>query len=95
METVMMSYIFLIMMSSFLPLPHDEFSTTTSLLKVIGVCGTEDKADLVRQKGAWSALKYNKKHVQAKVCAVLMTFFFYCIEYYLFILMLRFVYVYL
>ncbi|XP_047493808.1 quinone oxidoreductase-like protein 2 homolog [Penaeus chinensis] len=35
--------------------------------KVIGVCGTEDKADLVRQKGAWSALKYNKKHVEAKV----------------------------
>lgn len=35
--------------------------------KVIGVCGTEDKADLVRQKGAWSALKYNKKHVESKV----------------------------
>lgn len=35
--------------------------------KVIGVCGTEDKADLVRQKGAWAALKYNKKHIIAKV----------------------------
>ncbi|XP_069945698.1 quinone oxidoreductase-like protein 2 homolog isoform X2 [Cherax quadricarinatus] len=35
--------------------------------KVIGVCGTEDKADLVRKKGAWSALKYNKKHILAKV----------------------------
>ncbi|XP_045624282.1 quinone oxidoreductase-like protein 2 homolog [Procambarus clarkii] len=35
--------------------------------KVIGICGTEDKADLVRKKGAWSALKYNKKHIMAKV----------------------------
>ncbi|KAG0724526.1 Quinone oxidoreductase-like protein 2 [Chionoecetes opilio] len=35
--------------------------------KVIGVCGTEDKAELVRQKGAWAALKYNKKHIEAKV----------------------------
>ncbi|KAK8741942.1 hypothetical protein OTU49_002021 [Cherax quadricarinatus] len=35
--------------------------------QVIGVCGTEDKADLVRKKGAWSALKYNKKHILAKV----------------------------
>lgn len=35
--------------------------------KVIGVCGTEDKADLVRKKGAWAALKYNKKHINAKV----------------------------
>lgn len=35
--------------------------------KVIGVCGTEDKADLVRKKGAWAALKYNKKHIDAKV----------------------------
>lgn len=29
--------------------------------KVIGVCGTEDKATLVRAKGAWSALTYRKK----------------------------------
>ncbi|XP_076039930.1 quinone oxidoreductase-like protein 2 homolog [Oratosquilla oratoria] len=35
--------------------------------KVIGICGTEDKADLVRQKGAWAALKYNKKHLMNKV----------------------------
>lgn len=35
--------------------------------KVIGVCGTEDKAGLVRQMGAWAALKYNKKHIDAKV----------------------------
>ncbi|CAL4064055.1 unnamed protein product [Meganyctiphanes norvegica] len=35
--------------------------------KVIGVCGTEGKADLVRQKGAWAALKYNEKHVLQKV----------------------------
>ncbi len=31
------------------------------------MCGTEDKAGLVRQKGAWAALKYNKKHIDAKV----------------------------
>lgn len=37
-------------------------------LQVIGVCGTEDKADLVREKGAWAALKYNKKHLEKKVC---------------------------
>jgi len=35
--------------------------------KVIGVCGTEGKADIVRQKGAWAALKYNEKHVLKKV----------------------------
>lgn len=29
--------------------------------KVIGVCGTEDKATLVREKGAWSALAYHAK----------------------------------
>lgn len=29
--------------------------------KVIGVCGTEDKADLVREMGAWAALSYNQK----------------------------------
>lgn len=39
-------------------------------LQVIGVCGTEDKAGLVRQKGAWAALKYNKKHIDAKVRAL-------------------------
>ncbi|KAL7643946.1 UNVERIFIED_CONTAM: hypothetical protein RMT77_005957 [Armadillidium vulgare] len=35
--------------------------------KVIGVCGTEDKADLVREKGAWAAIKYNVKHLHKKV----------------------------
>ncbi|KAK4309027.1 hypothetical protein Pmani_019287 [Petrolisthes manimaculis] len=38
--------------------------------KVIGVCGTEDKAHLVRQKGAWAALKYNKSHILKKVAEV-------------------------
>lgn len=35
--------------------------------KVIGVCGNEDKADLVRQKGAWAALMYKKKDLLATV----------------------------
>lgn len=38
--------------------------------KVIGVCGTEGKADLVRQTGAWAAIKYNEKHLQQKVAEV-------------------------
>ena len=43
------------------------------LPQVIGVCGTEDKAELVRQKGAWAALKYNKNHIDAKVRALRIT----------------------
>ncbi|CAB3378075.1 Hypothetical predicted protein [Cloeon dipterum] len=35
--------------------------------KVIGVCGTEDKASLVREKGAWAALTYSPQHLRAKV----------------------------
>ncbi|XP_059473784.1 quinone oxidoreductase-like protein 2 homolog [Neocloeon triangulifer] len=35
--------------------------------KVIGVCGTEDKASLVREKGAWAALTYKPEHLRAKV----------------------------
>ncbi|KAF4524933.1 hypothetical protein B566_EDAN013896 [Ephemera danica] len=35
--------------------------------KVIGVCGTEDKAELVREKGAWAALTYNPKNLKDKV----------------------------
>lgn len=31
--------------------------------KVIAVCGTEDKATLIREKGAWSALKYQPDHI--------------------------------
>jgi len=34
---------------------------------VIGVCGTEDKASLVRDKGAWAAITYSPKHLKAKV----------------------------
>uniref|UniRef100_A0A0N7ZB42 Enoyl reductase (ER) domain-containing protein n=2 Tax=Scylla olivacea TaxID=85551 RepID=A0A0N7ZB42_SCYOL len=44
-----------------------DLATSVYKAKVIGVCGTEDKAGLVRQKGAWAALKYNKKHIDAKV----------------------------
>lgn len=35
--------------------------------KVIGVCGAEDKAELVREKGAWAALMYKKKDLLATV----------------------------
>jgi len=38
--------------------------------KVIGVCGTEDKACLVRDKGAWAALKYDPEHVYKKTMEV-------------------------
>jgi len=35
--------------------------------KVIAVCGTEDKAALVREKGAFAALSFNEKHLHSKV----------------------------
>jgi len=38
--------------------------------KVIGVCGTEDKASLVRDKGAWAALKYKPSDLYNKVMEV-------------------------
>lgn len=38
--------------------------------KVIGVCGTEDKASLVRDKGAWAALKFNAADLYNKVMEV-------------------------
>ncbi|KAI9564456.1 Quinone oxidoreductase-like protein 2-like protein [Daphnia sinensis] len=38
--------------------------------KVIGVCGTEDKASLVRDKGAFASLKYQAKNLRSKVMEV-------------------------
>ena len=38
--------------------------------KVIGVCGTEDKASLVRDKGAFASLKYEAKNLRKKVMDV-------------------------
>lgn len=35
--------------------------------KVIAVCGTEDKASLVREKGAFAALSFNRDHLRRKV----------------------------
>ena len=37
---------------------------------MIGVCGTEDKASLVRDKGAFASLKYQAKNLRNKVMEV-------------------------
>lgn len=47
--------------------------TTTSFcsIQVIGVCNSEDKTDLIRQKGAWAALTFtNEKSLVNKVLEV-------------------------
>lgn len=41
-----------------------------TLTQVIGVCGTEDKASLVRDKGAFASLKYRAKDLHKKVMEV-------------------------
>ncbi len=35
--------------------------------KVIGVCATEDKASLVRDRGAWATVTYGKQDLAAQV----------------------------
>lgn len=51
-----------------LPIVHVFFNLF--LFQVIGVCGTEDKASLVREKGAFASLKYKAKNLKKKVMEV-------------------------
>lgn len=39
----------------------------TFCLKVVGVCGSEEKADVLREKGAWSALKMDLNNLKTSI----------------------------
>ncbi|CAG0892507.1 unnamed protein product [Cyprideis torosa] len=44
-----------------------DLAANSYMCKVIGVCRTEDRSALVREKGAWAALSFDKSHLRKKV----------------------------